>query len=65
MKFFNLNALAAVVTGVLVAAGPSVAKDYKSITIATEGSYAPYNFKDAGVSSSALISISEMTFASA
>ncbi|MGV1832905.1 nopaline ABC transporter substrate-binding protein NocT [Agrobacterium vitis] len=48
MKFFNLNALAAVVTGVLLAAGPTQAKDYKSITIATEGSYAPYNFKDAG-----------------
>src|SRR5690606_6995690 len=46
--FFHLNAFAAVVTGFLVAAGPSQAKDYKSITIATEGSYAPYNFKDAG-----------------
>jgi len=48
MKFFSLNSLAAIVTGVLIAAGPSLAKDYKSITIATEGSYAPYNFKDAG-----------------
>lgn len=48
MKFFNLNAFAAILTGVLVAAGPSQAKDYTSITIATEGSYAPYNFKDAG-----------------
>lgn len=47
MKLFNLNTLAAVVTGLLVAAGPTLAKDYKSITIATEGSYAPYNFKDA------------------
>lgn len=47
MKFFKLNALAAVLTGVLVATGPAQAKDYKSITIATEGSYAPYNFKDA------------------
>ena len=26
---------------------PALAKDYKSITIATEGAYAPWNFKDA------------------
>lgn len=48
MKFFSLKMFAAVITGMLVATGPSQAKDYKSITIATEGSYAPYNFKDAG-----------------
>lgn len=28
-------------------AGPAVAKDYKSIKIATEGAYKPWNFKDA------------------
>jgi octopine/nopaline transport system substrate-binding protein len=28
-------------------AGPALAKDYKSITVATEGAYAPWNFKDA------------------
>ncbi|QCJ01018.1 lysine/arginine/ornithine ABC transporter substrate-binding protein [Agrobacterium larrymoorei] len=48
MKFSNFNLFAAILTGALIAAGPSQAKDYKSITIATEGSYAPYNFKDAG-----------------
>ncbi|OCP23556.1 MULTISPECIES: lysine/arginine/ornithine ABC transporter substrate-binding protein [unclassified Ensifer] len=48
MKFFYLNTLAAIAVGAVVAVGPAEAKDYKSITIATEGSYAPYNFKDAG-----------------
>lgn len=48
MKFFHLNGFAAILAGVLVATSPSQAKDYTSITIATEGSYAPYNFKDAG-----------------
>ncbi len=47
MKFFNLNTLVALATGVFFMVGPVHAKDYKSITIATEGSYAPYNFKDA------------------
>jgi octopine/nopaline transport system substrate-binding protein len=32
----------------LALAGPAAAKDYKDIKIATEGAYAPYNFKDAG-----------------
>lgn len=31
----------------LTIAAPIQAQDYKSITIATEGAYAPYNFKDA------------------
>lgn len=30
-----------------LAVGPALAKDYKSITVATEGAYAPWNFKDA------------------
>ncbi len=33
--------------GVAILAGPVLAKDYKSITIATEGAYKPWNFKDA------------------
>lgn len=48
MRLFKLNALVAMLASALVGAGPTQAKDYKSITIATEGSYAPYNFKDAG-----------------
>lgn len=34
--------------GAAMFTGLAQAKDYKNITIATEGSYAPYNFKDAG-----------------
>jgi len=41
----KLTIVAALAAAVL--AGPAVAKDYKSITIATEGAYKPWNFKDA------------------
>jgi len=40
----KLTILAAVAVAML--AGPALAKDYKSIKIATEGAYKPWNFKD-------------------
>lgn len=48
MTILKFSAIGAMLAGALFAAAPVAAKDYKSITIATEGSYAPYNFKDAG-----------------
>ncbi|ATU95337.1 lysine/arginine/ornithine ABC transporter substrate-binding protein [Phyllobacterium zundukense] len=48
MKIFKMNVLvAAMLAGAVVLAGPAVAKDYKSIKIATEASYAPFDYKDA------------------
>jgi len=40
----KLLAIAAVAVAMI--GGPAVAKDYKSINVATEGAYAPWNFKD-------------------
>jgi len=40
-KLIAVAALAVTMIG-----GPAVAKDYKSIKVATEGAYAPWNFKD-------------------
>jgi len=40
-KLFAIAAVAVAMIG-----GPAVAKDYKSIKVATEGAYAPWNFKD-------------------
>jgi octopine/nopaline transport system substrate-binding protein len=48
MKRFGTPFLTIVLITALMLAGPAMAKDYKSIKIATEGAYAPYNFKDAG-----------------
>jgi len=48
MKLLSKPLLTIVVIAALMLAGPVMAKDYKSIKIATEGAYAPYNFKDAG-----------------
>jgi octopine/nopaline transport system substrate-binding protein len=44
VKLFMVIALIAA----LALAGTAMAKDYKNIKIATEGAYAPYNFKDSG-----------------
>lgn len=44
MKSVLMIAAAVGLVGAL--AGPAIAKDYKSIRIATEGAYAPWNFKD-------------------
>jgi octopine/nopaline transport system substrate-binding protein len=44
MKMKKLTIVAALAAAML--AGPAMAKEYKSITIATEGAYAPWNFKD-------------------
>ena len=48
MNRLRIPFLTIVVIAALMIAGPVMAKDYKSIKIATEGAYAPYNFKDAG-----------------
>ena len=48
MRKYSKLFLAAFTLCAFVGAGPVAAKDYKSIKIATEGAYAPYNFKDAG-----------------
>lgn len=48
MKLSMKLLVAVVVIAALALAGPVAAKDYKNIKIATEGAYAPYNFKDAG-----------------
>jgi octopine/nopaline transport system substrate-binding protein len=40
--------LAVMIIAAMALAVPAAAKDYKNIVIATEGAYAPYNFKDAG-----------------
>ena len=48
MKRMRKPLLAIVAIAALMIATPVMAKDYKSIKIATEGAYAPYNFKDAG-----------------
>ncbi|MCM2446928.1 transporter substrate-binding domain-containing protein [Rahnella sp. CG8] len=47
MMLFKRSALVTILAGTLITTVPVQAKDYKSITIATEGSYAPYSFKDA------------------
>ncbi len=44
MKKFVIAAVSAAV--LVLAAGPSIAKDWKSIRIATEGAYPPFNFTD-------------------
>jgi octopine/nopaline transport system substrate-binding protein len=48
MKRFRIPFLTIVAITAVLMAGSVGAKDYKSIKIATEGAYAPYNFKDAG-----------------
>ncbi|MBW1697810.1 MAG: transporter substrate-binding domain-containing protein [Deltaproteobacteria bacterium] len=48
MKLFKLSFLAIIMLIVITFALPVAAKDYRHIKIATEGAYAPYNFKDAG-----------------
>ena len=48
MRKHGKSFLAIAIIVVLALAGPVAAKDYKKIKIATEGAYAPYNFKDAG-----------------
>ncbi|MER9025605.1 lysine/arginine/ornithine ABC transporter substrate-binding protein [Mesorhizobium sp. M0815] len=48
MKNFKINALFVILAGAACVAGQAVAKDYKSISIATEASYAPFDYKDAG-----------------
>lgn len=47
MKISKLNTLLAMLTGTLVLTGPAAAKDYKSITFATDATYAPFEYKDA------------------
>lgn len=48
MQYYGKLLLVMAMIAVFALAGPVAAKDYKSIKIATEGAYAPYNFKDAG-----------------
>lgn len=48
MKLSGKLILVTMIIAALAMAGPVAAKDYKNIKIATEGAYAPYNFKDAG-----------------
>jgi len=45
MKKFAI--VAAVAAAVIVVGGQAIAKDYKKIKVATEGAYAPWNYKDA------------------
>jgi octopine/nopaline transport system substrate-binding protein len=47
-KLFKKSILAAVTIIILVFGTLLAAQEYKDITIATEGAYAPFNFKDAG-----------------
>ncbi|MGX9574333.1 lysine/arginine/ornithine ABC transporter substrate-binding protein [Mesorhizobium sp. f-mel] len=47
MKISKLNALLAIFAGAIVVAGPATAKDLKSITFATDATYAPFESKDA------------------
>ncbi|MCA1441912.1 transporter substrate-binding domain-containing protein [Ensifer sp. IC4062] len=47
MKISKLNTLLAMLAGAMVVAGPSAAKDYKSITFATDATFAPFESKDA------------------
>ncbi len=44
---YGKSFLAIMMIGLFALASPVAAKDYKSIKIATEGAYKPYNFKDA------------------
>lgn len=48
MKLRYLNKAAALLSISLAGFAPAHGQDIKSITIATEGAYAPYNFKDTG-----------------
>ncbi len=48
MKLSAKLFVAIMIVAALALAGPAAAKDYKNIKIATEGAYAPYNFKDSG-----------------
>jgi octopine/nopaline transport system substrate-binding protein len=48
MKHSRILLLITIAIALAFIACPVAAKDYKSIKIATEGAYAPYNFKDAG-----------------
>ncbi|THK36724.1 transporter substrate-binding domain-containing protein [Ensifer sp. MPMI2T] len=47
MKISKLNILLATLAGAIVLAGPAAAEDRKSITFATDATYAPFESKDA------------------